>query len=58
MAGLNRMAHRLVQEATEPREEPSQAQRNGQKGGKARAAKLSTAKRRAIAKKGAAKRWA
>ena len=30
----------------------------GLKGGKARAAKLSTAKRKAIAKKAAAKRWA
>jgi hypothetical protein len=47
MADLNRMAHRLVKEATEPRErtEPTPAQVNGRngglKGGAARADKLS-----------------
>jgi hypothetical protein len=63
MADLNRMAHRIVQEATEPsdREEPSTAQRNGRhgglKGGKARAEKLTPAKRSEIARKAAKARW-
>jgi hypothetical protein len=61
MADLNQMAHRIVQQATEAREEPSQAQLNGHKGGlkggKARAEKLSPEKRAEIAKKAAAARW-
>jgi hypothetical protein len=61
MADLNRLAHRLVKEATEEREEPSQAQRNGHKGGltggKARAKKLSPEERSEIARKAARARW-
>jgi hypothetical protein len=61
MADLNRLAHRLVQEATEAREEPSQAQVNGHKGGvrggKARAEKLTPEKRSEIAQKAAKARW-
>jgi general stress protein YciG len=61
MADLNRLAHRLVKEATEPRQKPSVAQTNGRKGGlnggKSRAEKLSPEKRSEIAKKGAAARW-
>jgi hypothetical protein len=63
MADLNRMAHRIVREATEPAEraEPSTAQINGRsgglKGGKARAEKLSPAKRSEIARKAAQARW-
>jgi general stress protein YciG len=55
------MAHRLVKEATEEREEPSRAQVNGRKGGlaggKARAEKLSPEKRSEIARKAAQARW-
>jgi len=62
MADLNRLAHRLVKEATEPREKPSRAQVNGRKGGlnggKARAAKLSPEQRSEIARRAAAARWA
>jgi hypothetical protein len=62
MADLNRLAHRLVKEATEGREKPSEAQVNGHKGGvkggKSRAAKLSPERRSEIAKKAAAARWA
>lgn len=61
MADLNRMAHRLVREATEPKKTPSAAQVNGHngglKGGKARAEKLSPEKRSEIARKAAAARW-
>jgi hypothetical protein len=61
MADLNRMAFRVVQHATEPREEPSAAQLNGHKGGvkggKARAEKLTPEKRSEIAKKAARARW-
>lgn len=61
MADLNRIAHRVVREATEPREEPSQARINGRngglKGGKARAEKLSPERRSEIAKKAAQARW-
>jgi hypothetical protein len=60
MADLNRMAHRIVKEATEP-EEPTPAQRNGRsgglKGGKARAASMTPEQRSAVAKKAAAARW-
>lgn len=62
MADLNRLAHRLVKEATGEREEPSTAQKNGRKGGlnggKARADKLSPEKRSEIARKAARARWA
>jgi hypothetical protein len=62
MADLNRLAHKLVQEVTEPREEASQAQLNGHKGGlkggKARAEKLTPSERSAIARKAAQARWA
>jgi hypothetical protein len=62
MADLNRMAHRIVRQATEPRDEPTAAQVNGRndglKGGKARAEKLSAKKRSEIARAAAQKRWA
>ncbi len=63
MADLNRLAHRIVRDATEPaeHEEPSTAQTNGRngglKGGKARAAKLTPEKRSEIAKRAAQARW-
>jgi hypothetical protein len=61
MADLNRLAHRLVKDATEPRERPSVSQVNGHKGGlkggKARAKKLSSEKRSEIARKAAHARW-
>ncbi len=61
MADLNRLAHRLVQETTEPGEEPSKAQRNGHvggvKGGRARAEALTPERRSEIARKAAAARW-
>jgi hypothetical protein len=61
MADLNRMAHRLVQKATEPQEPETPAQANGRngglKGGKARAEKLPPEKRSEIARKAAQARW-
>jgi hypothetical protein len=61
MADLNRMAFKVVQHATEPREEPSTAQASGRKGGlkggKARAGKLSPEKRSEIARRAAEARW-
>ena len=58
---LNRLAHRLVHEATEGAEEPSKAQSNGHlggvKGGPARAAQLTPERRSEIARKAAAARW-
>jgi hypothetical protein len=62
MADLNRMAHRIVQETTEPEEDPATAtQANGRsgglKGGVVRAEKLSPEKRSEIAKKAAQARW-
>jgi len=64
MADLNRMAHRIVQEATEPQESEdpeTPAQTNGRvgglKGGKARAEKLSPERRSEIARRAAAARW-
>lgn len=61
MADLNRMAHRIVQHATEPQEPETPAQMNGRngglKGGVARAEKLSAEKRSEIARKAAAARW-
>jgi hypothetical protein len=62
MADLNRMAHRIVQQATEPLDEQTPAQVNGrdggQKGGPARAAKLTPKQRSEIASAAAQKRWA
>lgn len=61
MADLNQLAHRIVQQATDPIE-PTPAQvsgrKGGVKGGKARAEKLSPEKRREIAQKAAQARWA
>jgi hypothetical protein len=60
MADLNRMAHRVVQQATEPEpEDPAtpNGRSGGLKGGKARAEKLSPAKRSEIARKAAQARW-
>jgi hypothetical protein len=61
MADLNRMAHRIVRESTEPKAPKTKAQTNGRvgglKGGKARADKLSPEKRSEIAKKAAKARW-
>ena len=61
MADLNRIARRIVEESTEPREEPSSAQINGHKGGikggVVRAEKLSAEERSEIAKKAAQARW-
>lgn len=61
MADLNRMAHRVVQRATEPHEPETPAQTNGRngglKGGVARAEKLSPEKRSEIARKAARARW-
>jgi hypothetical protein len=55
------MAHRIVQQTTEPKEPETPAQINGRngglKGGKARAGKLSPEKRSEIARKAAAARW-
>ena len=47
-----------VEDAREEAEKSPAAQELGRKGGKARAAALSKRERRAIAKKGAAARWA
>jgi hypothetical protein len=63
MADLNRLAARIVEEATDerPREpENKQAQagrKGGQKGGKARAEKLSPRERSEIARRAAQARW-
>jgi hypothetical protein len=61
MADLNQMAYRVVQHATEPREDSSAAQvsgrKGGLKGGKARARKLSPEERSEIARNAAHARW-
>ena len=61
MADLNQMAHRIVQQSTEPQAPKTAAQTNGRvgglKGGKARAEKLSPQKRSEIARKAAQARW-
>ena len=61
MADLNRMAHRIVREHTEPPVEPTAAQvrgrKGGLKGGKARAEKLTAQQRSEIARKAAQARW-
>ncbi len=65
---VNQLAYNIVQQATGQVEKPKPPEKNpaavtlgrlgGLKGGKARAEKLSPAKRKAIAKKAAEKRWA
>jgi hypothetical protein len=61
MADLNQMAYRVVQHATQPQEPETPAQRTGRegglKGGKARAEKLTSEERSAIARKAALARW-
>jgi hypothetical protein len=61
MADLNQMAYRVVQHATEPREEPSAAQvsgrKGGLKGGKSLAAKRTPEERSEAARKAAKARW-
>lgn len=61
MADLNRMAHRIVREATEPRDEPTPAQVSGRngglKGGKARAERMTPAERSEAARRAAQARW-
>ncbi len=62
MADLNRIAHRIVQQATDEDREPESAKvkagrEGGKKGGKARADALSPERRREIAKKAAEARW-
>ena len=58
---LNRLATRIVRDATEgaPTETPTQnsGRKGGQKGGRARAAKLSPERRSEIARKAAQARW-
>jgi hypothetical protein len=63
----NQLAYEIVQQATGQVEKPKEPEKNpaavtlgrlgGLKGGKARAEKLSAAKRKAIAKKAAQVRW-
>ena len=63
MADLNRLAARIVEQATD--ETPATAEsaqvrvgrKGGQKGGKARASKLSAERRSEIARKAAQARW-
>lgn len=65
MADLNQIAARVVQQATESDETPTEpdtpAQKNGRvgglKGGRARADKLTPAERSEIARKAAQARW-
>lgn len=63
MADLNRLAARIVKQATESDDEPAEtaAQTNGRdgglKGGKARASKLSAEQRSEIARNAARARW-
>jgi len=65
-ADLNRLASAIVGEATDPGFDPYQGKNpaavelgrlGGQKGGKARAAKLSPQQRSEIAQKAAVERW-
>jgi hypothetical protein len=65
-ADLNRLAASIVSEATDPDHDPYQGKNpaavelgrlGGKKGGKARAAKLSSEERSEIAKKAAKARW-
>jgi hypothetical protein len=63
---MNQLAYNIVQQATGQIEKPPEknpaavtlGRLGGLKGGRARAEKLSPAKRKAIAKKAAEKRWA
>ena len=61
-ADVNRMAHAIIDQATDE-EEPTESQQvtagrlGGLKGGEARAKKLSAKRRSEIAKKAAATRW-
>jgi hypothetical protein len=60
---INETAFAIVQQTTAPKPEKNPAavalgRLGGMKGGKARAEKLSPAKRKAIAKKAAMSRWA
>lgn len=66
-ADLNRLAASIVEEATEPDYDPYKGKNpaavelgrlGGQKGGRARAAKLSPQTRQEIARKAARARWA
>jgi hypothetical protein len=61
MADLNRLAARIVKDATDgkPAESPAQTsgRKGGQKGGKARAAKLAPEQRSEIARRAAEARW-
>jgi hypothetical protein len=61
MADLNQMAYRVVQHATEAQEPETPAQvsgrKGGQKGGNARAEKLTPEQRSEIARKAALARW-
>lgn len=64
---MNQLAYSIVQQATGQIEKPKAPEKNpaavtlgrlgGLKGGRARAEKLSSAKRKAIAKKAAGARW-
>ncbi|PWU23848.1 hypothetical protein C5B42_01655 [Candidatus Cerribacteria bacterium 'Amazon FNV 2010 28 9'] len=59
MMDINRLAKSVTERATKEKNPAAVAlgRLGGLKGGKARAAKLSAEKRRAIAKKAAQKRW-
>lgn len=58
MSDLNKLAHSIVKTVAKNSAAVSLGRLGGLKGGKARAAKLSPARRSAIAKKAAKKRWA
>ena len=60
MKDINQLAKSIVSKTTEPAKNPAAValgRLGGLRGGKARAAKLSPAKRKAIAKKAASARW-
>jgi len=62
VADLNKLAQRIVKQATDPDQPPEtpaqvSGRRGGKSGGKARAAKLSPEKRSEIARKAARARW-
>lgn len=61
MVDLNRMAARIVQQATNPRDPETPAQKNGssggRKGGKARAERMTPEQRSEAARKAAEARW-
>jgi hypothetical protein len=58
---LNRLAARIVREATDPEARPrakdEKAVADGQKGGKARAARMTPEERSAVARRAARARW-